>query len=112
MVEKVRIMFGIPEKLKNDMENQLVKDHYGVRSKSKWVREAIELLLKQKNYVELVRYSNEMENFKHMEGIVLENTLKKRIEDAIINVRKVYPTLEGPQSSIIRTAILQRLVRS
>jgi hypothetical protein len=34
-----------------------------------------------------------------------------RIEQAIVEVRKQYPTIEGVKSNLIRASIMQRLLR-
>jgi len=103
---------AVPNKLKNELREYVIKDGYGLRGKSKWVSEAIENLVGLKDFLELISYSDEMRGFDQIETIVIEYSLKVRIDKAIIQIRKEFPTIEGVKSKIIRTAILQRLLRS
>ncbi len=52
-----------------------------------------------------------MKGFEKLESIVLGSTIKPKLDEAIINVRRKYPSIEGVQSRIVRTAIVQRLLR-
>jgi len=53
-----------------------------------------------------------MHGFDQMETAVIEYPLKLKLDKAIIQIRKEFPTLEGVKSRIMRTAILQRILRS
>ena len=112
MPSKVKTTFAVPSSLKNDLQQYVIKDNYGLRGKSKWVSEAIEKLLVLKTYPDLVTYSDEMHGFDGIETIVIEYALKLKLDKAILQIRKEHPTLEGVKSRIIRTAILQRIIRS
>jgi len=108
---KSKITFVLPESLQNEMREKIIKDGYGLRGKSKWVNEAIELLLNTKDYIKLVEYNDELRNFKKVETIVLDSGLEEKLNTALVSIRKAHPTLEGVKSKILRTAILQRLLR-
>lgn len=112
MSQKSKITFSIHSSLKNELQGHVIKDGYGLRGKSKWVSEAINTLLKLKNFWELVNYSDEMFGFDKTETIVIEYSLKSKLDKAIIQVRREFPILEGVKSRIVRTAILQRVLRS
>jgi hypothetical protein len=112
MEAKAKITFVLPDILQKECREQIVKDGYDMRGKSRWIVEGIEYLLAMRNYPELVNLSNEMRDFQKLESVVITKNLKKFIDAAVIHVRKFYPTLEGVQSSIVRTAIIQRLLRS
>lgn len=111
MVDKVKVTFVVPEQLQNEMRKTMVTEGYSLRGKSKWVAEAIQRLFKMSNFPELVNLGDEMSGFEKVETIVLERELKTQLDNAIITVRQQFPSLEGVQSSIIRTSILQRLLR-
>jgi hypothetical protein len=53
-----------------------------------------------------------MKGFEKLESVVITKNLKKYVDDAVIEIRKKYPAMEGVQSGIVRTAIVQRLLRS
>ena len=110
LMTKVKIAFVLPEGMQRDLKEKIVKDGYDLKEKSLWVSEAIENLLKLKSYADLVKLNDEMNGFEKMESVVVARHLKSQINDAVIDIRKVYPALEGVQSRILRTAIMQRLL--
>lgn len=112
MAVKTKVTLVVPENLQRELRQHVIKDNYGLRGKSTWVAEAITKLLAMTNYIELVRYGDEMKGFEKVETVVLDRDMKKKLDDAIIAIRKEYPTLEGVQSRIVRTAIVQRLLHS
>lgn len=109
---KSRISFYIPENLQLDFKQQMIKDGYDLKGKSKWVSEAIERLLNIFSYPELVKINDEMRLSGKLDTVSIDRHLKKQLDQAIVDVRKRYPAIEGVQSRIIRTAIVQRLLRS
>lgn len=111
MKTKSKITFVVPESFQSELKARIIKDGYGFRGKSRWVCEAIDKLLAINNYPELVNYSDEMQLFEKVETIVIDYKLKITLENAFLKIRQQFPTLEGVQSRIIRTAVLQRLLR-
>lgn len=111
MAVKSKITFVVPESLQSEMRESVIKQGYGLRGKSIWICEAIEALLKLNNYPELVNYSSELKGFEKAETVVMPREFKKQMDNAAMEVRKHYPLLEGVQSSLVRTAIMQRLLR-
>ena len=109
---KVKITFVVPEKLQQDMRQQIIADGYGMRGKSRWISESIEHLLGLDDFVDFVRFGDEMHGFASTETIVVVPELKRQLDAAMVTVRRQFPALEGVQSIIIRTSILQRLIRS
>ena len=112
MSKNYKVTFAVPGKLKKELCERVIQDGYGFRGKSKWMSEAAENLLKLKNFPNLVDYGGEMSGFDEMETAVVDYQLKLKLDEAILQVRKEFPTLEGVTSRIMRTAILQRLLRS
>ena len=112
MEAKAKITFVLPDNLQRECREQIIRDGYDMRGKSKWIIEGIEQLLALRNYPELVHLNDEMKGFEKLESVVISKSLKKFLDAAIIHVRRTYPAMEGVQSRIFRTAILQRLLRS
>ena len=112
MSNKHKITFAIPKTMKNEIRERVIKEQYGLRGKSKWISEAIENLFKLNDFVELISFSDEMHGFDQIETAVIEHPLKLKLDNAVIDVRKEFPALEGVRSRIMRTAILQRILRS
>lgn len=111
-VLKTKITFVVPAALQAELRERVAREGYGLRGKSLWASEAIEGLLKLENFPMLVQYSDEMHGFEKVETIVVTLDLKRQLDQAILEVRRQYPTAEGVQSAIVRTAIIQRLLRS
>lgn len=107
---KVKIAFVLPEALQRDLKEKMTKDGYDLKGKSRWVSEAIESLFGFSNYIDLVKLNDEMSGFEKTESVLVERSLKQQINDAVIGIRQKYPTIEGVQSRILRTAIVQRLL--
>ena len=112
MPAKSKVTFAVPLSLKNEIREHMIRENYGLREKSKWISEAVEKLLSLKDYPELISYNDEMHGFDEIETVVLEYKQKLELDKAILQVRKEYPTLEGVKSRIMRTAIMQRILRS
>ena len=110
MNDKVKITFVLPTNLQKGFREKLIKDGYNWKGKSRWVSESIETLLTMSNFPDLVKINDEMKGFEKLESVVIVKELKMKLDLAIINVRKQYPAIEGVQSRILRTAIMQRLL--
>lgn len=108
-MRKRAISFTLPKALKVEMKEHFTKKGYSFRRKSEWVKEMVRRLLKIKGYEELINSSDAIiaYNLDLTDTIQADSILLKHIEDAVIAVRSQYPTLEGVQSKIIRTAIMQ-----
>jgi len=103
--------FKILDTLNQKLDEKVIADGYGMRGKSRWVREAIEDLFAYSNYAELVSISDEGENAEQSISIRLPRKLFLEIEKAVIAIRKEFPEIEGIKSKVVRTAIMQRLIR-
>ena len=88
----------------------MIREGYDLKGKSRWVAEAVEALLKMKSFPELVKLNDEMSGFGKMESVLVPRDLKIRLDQAIRTVRETYLMLEGVQSRLMRTAIMQRLI--
>lgn len=109
-MNKVKISFVIPQNVQQDLKIKMVQDGYDLKGKSRWVAEAINDLLTLQSYADLVKINDEMHGFEKMESIVVAPDLKAKLDDAVVQIRTKYPAIEGVQSRILRTAIVQRLL--
>ena len=107
-----KIAFAVQQSFKDELRKHIIQGGYGFRGKSKWISEAVESLLLIKDYPALISYNDEMYGFDKIETAVIDYSLKLKIEKAIIHIRKEFPTMEGVKSRILRTAIMQRILRS
>lgn len=110
MSSKVKISFVLPEGLHKDLRERMVLDGYSLKGKSLWVAEAVERLFQLDDFMDLVKVNDVMQGFEKFESILMDKKLKMRLDDSVIQVRKRYPEIDGVQSRIMRTAILQRLL--
>ena len=111
-VNKVKIAFVLPQALQQELKEKMTKEGYDLKGKSRWVSEAVERLFDFNDYIELVKLNDEMSGFEKTESIVVDRNLKQLIGEAVIGIRQKYPAIEGVQSRILRTAIVQRLLFS
>lgn len=111
LITKNKLTFVLPEALQKELKERIIKDNYGLRGKSRWVAEAIKCLLDMENYPELVNLNDELKKLTKIESIIVTDSIKNKINLTTVVIRKKFPILEGVQSRIIRTAIIQRLLR-
>lgn len=110
MSKKIKISFVIPETLQKDLKERIVLDGYSLKGKSQWVAEAVEQLLKINSYIDLVKVNDIMRGFEKFESILIDHKLKTQLDESVISIKKKYPEIDGVQSRIMRTAILQRIM--
>ncbi len=94
------------------MQQRIISDGYGMRGKSKWIIEAIETFLQLPDYPTLVDIADGVEHLGEVVSIRLPEELTSKIDQAIIEVRRHYPAMEGVKSNLIRASIMQRLIRA
>jgi len=109
--KKIRLSYFIPEAILTDIRERMVAQGYDLKGKSKWVSEAVNDLLETQNYSELVYINEQMDGFQKLDSVSIEHDLKTKLDNAIIVIRGHFPSIEGVQSKILRTAIIQRLLR-
>ncbi len=112
MSSKIKTTVRLPKSTQQEMIKAIIANGYGMRGKSKWVSEAITQLLAREDFHEFVDIGDEIEDLVAVESLYLTPELKKELDCALISIRKHYPSMEGVQSCIIRTSIIQRLLRS
>lgn len=110
ITKKVRLSYFISDPILSEIKTDMNLRHYDLKSKSKWIAEAIEAFFTLKNFVELVMINDQMHGFEKLDAISIDRELKSRLDLAVIEVRQQYPALEGVQSKIVRAAIIQRLL--
>lgn len=108
---KMTTSIKLQKKLHQRVQQRIIADGYGMRGKSKWIIESIESLLQLEDFPSLVDIAEDMDQLSDMVSIRLPENLMLRIEQAIVKVRKQYPTIEGVKSNLIRASIIQRLLR-
>lgn len=111
MIKKVMTSIKLQKNLHRRLQARIIEDGYGMRGKSKWIIESIESLLEFNDYPELVDIAEDMDQLSDMVSIRLPEETMQRIEQAIVRVRRQYPTIEGVKSNLIRASIVQRLLR-
>lgn len=128
--QKKRIVtVRLPVELEMDFMKRVIVDGYGMKGKSKWVAEAVQYFMKLEDFAEYVEYAAEATEVSEpslqendgsaekksaktsLQSFYLEQDLLRSLKDAVINVRREHPHLEGIQSLIIRSGIIQRLFR-
>lgn len=111
MKDKVMTSIKLQKNLHRRLQQRIIEDGYGMRGKSKWIIEAIESLLTLPDYPALVDIAEDMDQLTDMVSIRIPENLMLRMEQAIVHIRKQFPTIEGVKSNLIRASIIQRLLR-
>jgi len=111
MDKKVMTSIKLQKNLHKRLQQRIIEDGYGMRGKSKWIIEAIESLLHLSDYPTLVEIAEDMHQLSDMVSIRVPEDLMLRIEQAVVHVRKQYPSIEGVKSNLVRASIMQRLLR-
>ncbi|HHF0530471.1 hypothetical protein [Legionella waltersii] len=110
--DKKIITFTINKEMKETLREILINsENYNLKKKTDWVNEAIVMLKENPDYKEMVlNAEGNSENFV-FDKIYM--TFKQRcfFADMRSEVVKEYPDIRGPQTAIIRAAILSRLMR-
>lgn len=111
-MSKIKLTFTLPTAMQQQMRQKIVGDNYSLRAKSKWIVEAIIQLFEIDNYIDLVSYNDEMAHLSKNETISIPEDIKALLEQKVVEVKQKYIMMEGVQSRIIRTAIMQRILRT
>ena len=93
------------------MQQRVISDGYGMRGKSKWIVEAIESFLQLSDFPTLTDIADDMDHLSEVISIRLTDDLMNKLDQAIIEVRRHFPAMEGVKSNLIRASIMQRLIR-
>lgn len=109
--KKTRISYFLSDGILTDVKENMAKNGYDLKGKSKWISEAVAQLFLINNYHELVMINNQMHGFEKLDSISVDKIFKSNLDAAVIAIRRQFPSIEGVQSKILRTAILQRLLR-
>jgi hypothetical protein len=114
MTDNVRVTVRIPAALEVEFMQRVVTEGYGMRGKSKWVAEAVEMFLELEDIVEYVEYGEELDDAEKdkVQAFYFNKKLIDKLTDGVIKVRRELPTIEGVKSLIIRSSIIQRLFRN
>lgn len=112
MIKKMMTSIKLQKALHYKLQQQIISDGYGMRGKSKWIIEAVEDLLQIPDYPSLVDIAVDMDHLTDIVSIRFPETLTRKIDEAIINVRRKYPAMEAVKSNLVRASIMQRLIRS
>ena len=109
-MKKKRISVILPTNAIKEIRGRMLKEGYSLREKSKWISEAIEDFLQLKEYHSLVEMAELVSDLAKTETVYVDQKLEDQLDDAIIDVRKKHPALEGVKSLIVRASIVRRLV--
>lgn len=108
--KKITVRFS--NRLKAEMQSALVKSGYGLHGKSRWLKETIVIFLRQPNFVDYVEHGVDINQaeLNQVEAFYLDQETIKLLKTAFVDVRTKYPLFEGVQSSLIRAAVVYRLM--
>lgn len=108
--KKITVRF--PKRMKSEMQSALIKSGYGLRGKSRWLKESIAIFLKLKDFVDYVDQGiniNQAE-LSEVEAFYLDIETIQLLKDAYLQIRVNNPLFEGIQSALIRAAVVYHLM--
>ena len=110
--DKKIITFTINIEMKDTLRETLIhSEKYNLKKKTDWVNEAIIMLKENPDYKEMVlNAEGNSENFV-FDKIYMTFNQRCFFAEMRSAVVKEYPDIRGPQTAIIRAAILSRLMR-
>ncbi len=108
---KTRVSIILPEALFKEMNEKIEASGYGAHKVSFWVTEALDKLIATPGFPELVQIGDSMSQLKKTIFLTLKDDAYARLNNAVIDVRSQFPAIDGVKSRILRTAIIQRLLR-
>lgn len=106
----MKTTYRLPKVLRKKMLSVVAKE-YNVKSKSKWIREAVETLLVEDVSLMSVGVGDELEVNDTLDTVDLGGLIPEKIDKAIAILRRQDPLLEGIMASIIRAAIRRRIIK-
>ena len=110
-MSKLRITFKAHPDLIYSMHKAIRVAGYGVRGKSKWIADALTELFDIENYWEVVIEEKPMAKLNdNPECFFVSSDMRSKLDDAIRLCNLKSPFKQGLQSSIIRSAIMQKLI--
>lgn len=114
MANSVRVTVRIPAALEVEFMQRVIMEGYGMRGKSKWVAEAVEMFLGLDDIVEYIEYGMELDDADKdkVQAFYFDKQLVDKLTEGVVKARREHPTIEGVRSLIIRSSIIQRLFRS
>ena len=113
MSQKKSTSVRLTNDLKKRILSRVISEDYGMRGRSRWIEEAIAEFLKSPDYQDAVNWDLTKDSNEPIEIVSLmfmEATLIA-LDKAVIEVRKKFPAKEGVKASIIRSAIIHRLLK-
>jgi len=106
----MKTTYRLPSELRQQMRSIVAKE-YNAKSKSRWIREAIDTLLVEDTSLLSVGVGDDLEVNEVLDTVDLGLLIPDRIDKAIATLRRQDPLLEGIMASIIRAAIRRRLAK-
>jgi len=107
----MKTTYKLPVRLRDQLRIAYTAE-YNAKSKSRWIREAIVLLLEEDQSLSSVGIGDDLEANTHLDTVELGDDVPKAIEAAIAILRRQDPLMEGVMASIVRAAIKWRLGKS
>ena len=108
--KKITVRFS--KRLKAEMQVALIKSGYGLRGKSRWLKEAILTFLRLKDFIDYVEQGIDINQaeLSEVEAFYLDMETIQLLKDAYLEIRVKYPLFEGIQSALIRASTIYQLM--
>ena len=108
-----RVAFTIDKEVRDKLKKTLMySEHYNLKQKSIWIIEAIDMLTVDNDYLNMVYRAEGVSESSVVDKIYMSFDQRCSFANIRNEVVKKYPDIRGPQASIIRAAIMHRLIQS
>jgi metal-responsive CopG/Arc/MetJ family transcriptional regulator len=109
--KQIRITVRLPGHLREELDQAVLHGNYGFKGRSKWVEEATHFLITIPNYAELVLLDDTIAIHLTPDAFTFTSSARDQLENALVHIRHEHPQSNITLSSIVRTGIIQRLLR-
>ena len=104
----MKTTYRLPSELRDELR-VAAKEKYNAKSKSRWIRESIDMLLLEDTSLKDVGVGEDLTKNDALDTVDLGDTLPDRLDEAVTTLRRQDPLMEGVLASIIRASIKRRL---
>ena len=110
-IKAIRTPVRLPKRLKEELDSAVINEGYGFKGRSLWVEDAIDKLLNIETFYDLVILDEDLDTVSVPDGFSFTIHTRNKLDDALVLVRQHHPRMNAMLSAIIRTAIMQKLIR-
>ena len=104
--------FKVSSDIFSKVDAQVIDEGYGSRGRSKWLSSSIIEFLSMDNEfcMDCIEIADSFEDKTQIISFRLSDEIEELLDSWVIKVREKHPSMEGVKSTILRAAVMQRLL--